>query len=134
MMETLNFLVVEDSPTMRQLISFPLRRFSDCRIIEAVDGADALRKLAFEPVDIVITDINMPIMDGLKLVSVVRSNPGTETLPIIIVTTEGAEEDRRRGMALGADAYVAKPIEGDELIRTVTDVLRKRGLTSPAVT
>jgi len=130
-MNTLNFLVVEDSPTMRQLIGFSLRRFSDCRILEAVDGADALRKLTTQKVDVVLTDINMPIMDGLKLISIVRSNPATRDLPIVIMTTEGAEEDRRRGLALGANAYISKPIDTAELVRTVTDVLEGRGLQSP---
>jgi two-component system chemotaxis response regulator CheY len=132
-MDTLNFLVVEDSPTMRQLIGFALRRFSDCRILEAVDGADALRKMAYERVDMIITDINMPIMDGLKLVKVVRTNPATEETPIIIITTEGAEEDRRRGLALGADAYLPKPIDAGDLVYTVTDVLERRRLRAPTL-
>jgi two-component system chemotaxis response regulator CheY len=131
-MDTLNFLVVEDSPTMRQLISFALRRFADCRILEAVDGADALRKMAYEKVDMIITDINMPIMDGLKLVKLLRSNPATESLPIIIITTEGAEEDRKRGLALGANAYVPKPIDAGDLVHTVTDVLEGRRPSAPS--
>jgi len=117
------FLVVEDSPTMRQLLAFSLRRLKDCRIIEAVDGVDALKKLTTERVDLVITDINMPMMDGLKLIAVIRSNARTKTLPIIIVTTEGAEEDRKRGLELGADAYIPKPIHPSELLRTVASLL-----------
>jgi two-component system chemotaxis response regulator CheY len=131
-MDTINFLVVEDSPTMRQLISFALRQFTDCRILEAVDGADALRKMAYENIDIILTDINMPIMDGLKLVKLVRGNPSTRHLPIIIVTTEGAEEDRRRGLALGADAFISKPIEARDLVRTVNEVLEARRSSAPA--
>jgi len=69
-----------------------------------VDGVDALKKLTTERVDLVITDINMPMMDGLKLVTLIRANARTKTLPIVIVTTEGAEEDRKRGLALGANA------------------------------
>jgi two-component system, chemotaxis family, chemotaxis protein CheY len=117
------FLIVEDSPTMRQLIAFSLRRLKDCRIIEAVDGVDALKKLTTERVDLVITDINMPMMDGLKLISVIRGNARTRTVPIIIVTTEGAEEDRKRGLALGANAYIAKPIQPSELLKTVASLL-----------
>jgi len=117
------FLVVEDSPTMRQLLAFSLRRLKDCRIIEAVDGVDALKKLTTERVDLVITDINMPMMDGLKLIAVIRGNARTKTLPIIIVTTEGAEEDRRRGLELGADAYIPKPIHPSELLKTVASLL-----------
>lgn len=117
------FLIVEDSPTMRQLLAFSLRRLKECRIIEAVDGVDALKKLTTERVDLVITDINMPMMDGLKLISVIRGNARTRTVPIIIVTTEGAEEDRRRGLALGANAYIAKPIQPSELLKTVASLL-----------
>ncbi|HXU12054.1 MAG TPA: response regulator [Candidatus Binatia bacterium] len=117
------FLIVEDSPTMRQLIAFSLRRLKECRIIEAVDGVDALKKLTTERVDLVITDINMPMMDGLKLISVIRGNARTKTVPIIIVTTEGAEEDRKRGLALGANAYIAKPIQPSELLKTVASLL-----------
>ena len=125
-MKPLTFLVVEDSPTMRHLIGFALRRFPDCRVIEAVDGAGALRCLAYDKIDFVLTDINMPIMDGLKLVGLLRSNATTRTLPIVIITTEGADEDRERGLALGADAYIPKPVEAAHLVRTVEDVLRER--------
>jgi len=122
-MSATTFLIVEDSPTMRQLLVFSLRRLKDCRIIEAVDGVDALKKLTTEHVDLVITDINMPMMDGLKLITVIRGDSRTKTLPIIIVTTEGAEEDRKRGLALGADAYIPKPIQPSDLLKTVTSLL-----------
>ena len=104
-MDTANFLVVEDSPTMRQLISFSLKRFKNAKIIEAVDGVDALKKLSGpDKIDLILTDINMPVMDGLKLVALVRQNNQLRNIPIIIITTEGAEEDRERGLALGANA------------------------------
>lgn len=125
-MDQLRFLIVEDSPTMRQLISFSLKRFKGCKIVEAVDGVDALKKLQTEEVDIILTDINMPVMDGLKLVTLIRQNPKLKALPIIIITTEGAKEDRDRGLALGADAYIAKPIQSSSLLKTITDVLEKR--------
>jgi two-component system chemotaxis response regulator CheY len=122
-MSATTFLIVEDSPTMRQLLAFSLRRLKDCRIIEAVDGVDALKKLTTERVDLVITDINMPMMDGLKLVTLIRGNARTKTLPIVIVTTEGAEEDRKRGLALGANAYVPKPIQPSVLLKTIASLL-----------
>ncbi|HEX9428318.1 MAG TPA: response regulator [Candidatus Polarisedimenticolia bacterium] len=122
-MSVLTLLVVEDSPTMRQLIAFTLRRLQGCRILEAVDGVDALKKMATDRIDLVITDINMPMMDGLKLVSHLRGNPRTKSIPIVIVTTEGAEEDRRRGLALGANAYIPKPIQPSDLLKTVTSLL-----------
>ena len=122
-MENATFLVVEDSPTMRQLISFSLKRFKNARIIEAVDGVDALKKLSGERIDLILTDINMPVMDGLKLVSLVRQNAQLKAIPIIIITTEGAEEDRERGLALGANAYISKPIQSSHLIKTISDLL-----------
>src|SRR5215211_2629904 len=120
-MENANFLVVEDSPTMRQLISFSLKRFKNAKIIEAVDGVDALKKLSGP--DLILTDINMPVMDGLKLVSLVRQNTQLKNIPIIIITTEGAEEDRERGLALGANAYISKPIQSSHLIKTISELL-----------
>jgi CheY-like chemotaxis protein len=73
--------------------------------------------------DIIITDINMPIMDGLKLVKRVRSDEALKGIPIIIITTEGAEEDRERGLALGANAYISKPIQSSHLIKTISELL-----------
>jgi two-component system chemotaxis response regulator CheY len=108
---------------MRQLISFSLKRFEGCRIVEAVDGVDALKKLSTDKVDMIVTDINMPVMDGLKLVKLVRENDKLKHLPIIIITTEGAEEDRERGLQLGANAYIAKPIQSSNLIKTITGLL-----------
>jgi len=124
-MEGLRFLVVEDSPTMRQLISFSLKRFKGCKIVEAVDGVDALKKLQQEEVDMILTDINMPVMDGLKLVSLIRQNARTKDLPIVIITTEGAQEDRDRGLALGANAYISKPIQSSHLLKVITDLFEK---------
>jgi two-component system chemotaxis response regulator CheY len=122
-MEPLTFLVVDDSPTMRQLISFSLKRFKGCTIVEAVDGVDALKKLQDAKIDMILVDINMPVMDGLKLVSLVRQDPKIKHLPVIIITTEGAEEDRHRGIALGANAYIVKPIQSSHLLKTINDVL-----------
>lgn len=118
-----HFLVVEDSPTMRQLISFALKRIPGSTIVEANDGIDALKKLSTQKFDIILTDINMPIMDGLKLVSMIRNDPAHKNIPIIIITTEGAEEDRKRGLALGANAYIAKPIQTQDLLNVVNEIL-----------
>lgn len=118
-----NALVVEDSPTMRQLIVFALRRLKNLRVTEADDGVSALRKLQGEQFDILITDINMPVMDGLKLVSMVRKDNTHKDIPIIIITTEGAEEDRHRALSLGANAYITKPIQAPQVINTVKELL-----------
>ena len=116
-------LVVEDSPTMRQLIVFALRRLQSLKVTEADDGVDALKKLQVEKFDILITDINMPIMDGLKLVSLVRKDETHKDIPIVIITTEGAQEDRQRALALGANAYITKPIQAPQVINTVKELL-----------
>lgn len=122
-MAALKFLIIEDSPTMRQLIRFALNRLPKAEVIEASDGVDGLKKLSSNEVDLILTDINMPIMDGLKLVSLVRSNDSYRDIPIVIITTEGAQEDRERAMALGANAYITKPIQSASLLKTVKDLL-----------
>ncbi len=116
-------LVVEDSPMMRQLLVFALARIKKLHVTEAEDGVDGLRKLASGRFDLVITDINMPIMDGLKLVKRIRSDETHKDVPIIIITTEGSTEDRQRAMALGANAYITKPIQAPQVIAKVRELL-----------
>ena len=119
----LNALVVEDSPMMRQLLVFALSRVKQLRVTEADDGVDGLRKLAGGQFDIILTDINMPIMDGLKLVKRVRTDPIHKDVPIVIITTESAEEDRQRALSLGANAYITKPIQAPQVIAKVKELL-----------
>ncbi len=116
-------LVVEDSPTMRQLIAFALKRIRGFQIVEANDGVDGLKKLSAHKFDLIVTDINMPIMDGLKLVSMVRNDPNYKETPIIVVTTEGASEDRERALALGANEYITKPIQTMQILETVKKLM-----------
>jgi len=116
-------LVVEDSPTMRQLIVFALKRIRGFQIVEANDGVDGLKKLSAEKFDLILTDINMPIMDGLKLVSMVRNDPNYKETPIIVITTEGAIEDRERALALGANEYITKPIQTMKILETVKKLM-----------
>lgn len=116
-------LVVEDSPMMRQLLVFALARIKRLAVTEAEDGVDGLRKLAQGKFDLIITDINMPIMDGLKLVKRIRSDEAHKETPVIIITTEGSEEDRQRAMALGATAYITKPIQAPQVIAKVKELL-----------
>ena len=122
-MSTYNVLIIEDSPTMRQLIVFALKRLRGLNIVEANDGVDGLKKLAGQKFDLILTDINMPIMDGLKLVSLVRNDPGYKDIPIVIITTEGASEDRDRALALGANDYITKPIQTTKILDTAKRLL-----------
>lgn len=123
-MADIRFLVVEDSPTMRQLITFSLKRIPNSKIVEASDGVDALKKLKENRFDLIVSDINMPLMDGLKLVSMIRNDPSCRSIPIVIVTTEGSQTDREKGLALGANAYLSKPIQTNELLKIVKDLLK----------
>ena len=116
-------LVVEDSPMMRQLLVFALARIKNLRVTEADDGVDGLRKLAGAKFDVIVTDINMPIMDGLKLVKRIRIDHVHKDTPVIIITTEGSQEDRQRALRLGANAYITKPIQAPQVIAKVKELL-----------
>jgi two-component system chemotaxis response regulator CheY len=109
---------------MRQLLVFALQRVRELEVTEADDGVDALRKLSGNRFDLIITDINMPIMDGLKLVKRIRSDDTYKDVPIIVVTTEGSQEDRTRALALGANAYITKPIQGPQVVAKVKELLQ----------
>jgi two-component system, chemotaxis family, chemotaxis protein CheY len=128
-MSNFKVLVVEDSPTMRQLIVFALKRLRGLSIVEANDGVDGLKKIAADKFDLILTDINMPIMDGLKLVSLVRNDPHHRSIPIVVITTEGANEDRERALALGANDYITKPIQTNTIIEVTRRLLKLDAVT-----
>lgn len=123
-MADFNILIVEDSPTMRQLISFALKRIRGVRIVEAGDGVDGLKKISAEKFDMIFTDINMPVMDGLKLISLVRDDAAHRGVPIVVITTEGAQEDRQRALALGANDYITKPIQPNRILEVAKQLLK----------
>ena len=108
---------------MRKMIVFALSRIKGLVVAEADDGVDALRRLAGTKYDLIITDINMPILDGLKLVKRLRADESYMHVPIIIITTVGAAEDRQRALALGANAYITKPIQAPQVIKLVKEIL-----------
>lgn len=117
-------LVVDDSATMRRQLALALQRVPGLSSVEAADGADAWRKLASGTFDILITDINMPTLDGLKLISLVRAGGPHQRIPVVVVTTEGAEPDRRRALALGANSYLVKPVMAEQVVSAVKALLR----------
>ncbi|MEM7408973.1 MAG: response regulator [Myxococcota bacterium] len=119
-------LIVEDSPTMRQLLCFALRRMKDVEIVEAQDGMDGLRKISSDDFDIALIDINMPVMDGLKLIQLIRGDESLAQIPIVVITTEGANEDRERALELGANEYLCKPIQANRVLSVVRDLLKPR--------
>jgi two-component system chemotaxis response regulator CheY len=123
-MDRRQILIVEDSPTMRQLLVFALRRLKDVDISEAQDGMDGLRKISSDHYDLALIDINMPVMDGLKLISLVRSDENLKDIPICVITTEGAKEDRARAMSLGANEYLTKPIQANRVLAVAKSLLK----------
>ncbi len=116
-----NILVVDDSATMRMLIVMTLKKMM-IAATEAVNGVDAVKKLQQQEFDLVLTDIMMPEMDGLQLISQIRKDMNKQ-VPIIIITTKGKEEDRDTGLSLGANGYIVKPIKGHELAELITKFL-----------
>ncbi|HEX4477080.1 MAG TPA: response regulator [Polyangiaceae bacterium] len=123
-MASYSCLLVEDSPMMRQLLTFALARVKKLRVVEADDGVSGIRKLAEGPFDLIITDINMPVLDGLKLIQRVRTDPVHRATPIVVITTEGSADDRSRAIDLGANAYITKPIQAPQVIATVKQLLK----------
>jgi two-component system chemotaxis response regulator CheY len=107
-------LVVDDSQTVRMLLSMSLRRMITATVSEAIHGVDALEKLQKEHYDLVVTDMNMPLMGGAELVKRIRTEL-LQDIPIVILTTMGEDGDRDRGLALGANEYVTKPVNWNEL-------------------
>jgi two-component system chemotaxis response regulator CheY len=123
-----NILIVEDSPTMLALLSSALEELEvPVKLTEASSGFEALRILPRESFDLIITDINMPDINGLELVSFVKSNDAYRSTPLMIVSTEGSERDREKGVKLGADAYIVKPFEPESLREVVLSLLSRAG-------
>ncbi len=111
---------------MRALLNSALEDLEvPVKITEASSGFEALRCLPREPFDLIVTDINMPDINGLELVSFTKSNDAYRSIPLVIVSTEGTERDRERGLELGADAYLANPFEPETLREVVADLLSR---------
>ena len=116
-------LIVEDSSTTRALIRAVIDELGDFDTVEAATGFEALKMLPQQEYDLIITDINMPDINGLELINFVRSNVRYSHVPIIIVSTERSEEDKKRGIALGATAYVTKPFKSVELQEAIQKII-----------
>ena len=108
---------------MRSLIVSTIDALGEYDTVEAANGFEALRILPREKVDLIITDINMPDINGLELVSFIRNNANYKDTPLFIISTEGSERDREKGLALGADAYLVKPFTPDELQSLIREYL-----------
>lgn len=115
-------MTADDSASIRQMVSFTLKQ-SGYQVVEAVDGRDALNKLATMKVDMLITDLNMPHMDGLGLIKGVRAGTANKFIPIIMLTTESQDSKKGEGKAAGATGWIVKPFKPEQLVAIVKKVL-----------
>lgn len=116
-------LIVDDSKTVRNLVAFILKA-EGISVTTAEDGLDGLEKLySMEAVDLILTDINMPRMDGFSFIIAVREQEAYKDIPIIILSTEGGEEDIQKGIRLGANLYMVKPAQPEKMVRNIKMLL-----------
>lgn len=117
-------LVVEDSESMRSLIAATIEEMQGFETVEAGNGFEALKVLPTGRFDLIITDINMPDINGLEVINFVRKNDQYKEIPLIIVTTEKGEKDREKGLALGAQEYVIKPFDPENLKSVIQRLMK----------
>jgi two-component system, chemotaxis family, chemotaxis protein CheY len=115
-------LAVDDSASIRLMLSFTLKQ-NGYRVIEAQDGKDGLAKLRDEAVDMVITDLNMPNLDGIGLIRGIRANPSSKFTPVIMLTTESQDSRKHEARAAGATAWITKPFRPEQLLAVVRKVI-----------
>lgn len=115
-------MTADDSASVRQMVSFTLKQHG-YDVIEAVDGKDALQKLQGQKVDMLITDLNMPNLDGIGLIRGARALPACKFIPIVMLTTESQDSKKQEGKAAGATGWIVKPFQPDQLIAVVKKVL-----------
>jgi len=115
-------LAVDDSASMRQMVSFTLKGAGH-DVVEAVDGVDALAKAKGAKFDLVISDVNMPNMDGITLIKELRGLPDFKFTPMLMLTTESAGDKKQQGKAAGATGWIVKPFNPDQLLATIGKVL-----------
>lgn len=125
----MKFLVVDDFPTMRRIIGNMLKTLSPNAVIkDAEDGKQALGILEIEHVDFILTDWNMPIMDGLELLKAIRANEKLKHLPVLLVTAEAKKENIVSAAQAGADGYIVKPFTEETLKEKLSKILQKKNL------
>ena len=120
----MKILVVEDSPSTRALVVTTIETGTGGEVVEAASGFEALKMLPHHTFDAILTDINMPDVNGLELVSFVKQHPQYRSIPVIVISTESSAEDRERATALGADDYVIKPFDAAQLVDKLRRLVR----------
>lgn len=115
-------LAVDDSPSIRNMVSFTLKS-AGYEVVEAVDGQDGLDKAKTKSINLILTDQNMPRMDGLTLVKSLRALPQYKSAPILMLTTESSDEMKAKGKAAGATGWLVKPFDPPKLLEVVKKVI-----------
>lgn len=116
-------LVVDDSASMRSLLVSTLVEIDGIEAVEACNGFEALKALPMQPFDLIMTDINMPEINGLEIVHFIKSNQTYQQIPLIIISTERGQTDIQKGLALGAQKYITKPFDPEQVKKTVKELL-----------
>ena len=117
-----SILAVDDSASMRQMVAFTLKG-AGYTVVEAVDGVDALNKAKMQKFDCVVTDVNMPNMDGITLIKELRALPNYKFIPMLMLTTESGMDKKQQGKAAGATGWIVKPFNPEQLLKTIKKVL-----------
>jgi two-component system, chemotaxis family, chemotaxis protein CheY len=116
-------LTVDDSASIRQMVGFTLRK-AGYEVVESVDGQDGLSKTSGQKFDLIITDLNMPNMDGLELIAALRKLAGYSFVPILMLTTESQPEKKDAGRKAGATGWIVKPFNADQLVAVVQKLIK----------
>lgn len=120
----MKILVVDDCPTTRKLISLYLKS-KGFTVVTAENGLDAIEKLGAEDINMILSDINMPYMDGIEFLKTVKSDPNSSHIPIFMVTTESDPEEKERAYNIGANGYMVKPVTAEQVVTAVKQILKE---------
>jgi two-component system, chemotaxis family, chemotaxis protein CheY len=123
-LKTNNILVVDDSPTMRRMVITSLGSLRTVKSTQAGSGLEAIERLAIEPVDLMVLDLNMPDMHGMEVISFVRRHQSYRNIPIVVLTTKGEEASRAKALEAGANRYLTKPFDPRQLADVVGSLLK----------
>ncbi len=120
----MKIMVVDDCQTTRKLLGFYLKS-KGFNVVFAENGLDALEKLAGEDINIILSDLNMPYMDGIEFLKTLRSDPNMLDMPVFMITTEDDPEERERAIRSGANGYMVKPVTCDDVLKVVRNILKE---------
>lgn len=125
----MKILIVDDCQTTRKLLTLYLK-VKGFEVVSAENGLDAIEKLASHEVNLILSDLNMPFMDGIELIKTLKADPNTSHIPVLMVTTEADPEEKQKAMEAGASEYLVKPVTAEMVTQSIKNILKemfKRG-------